>query len=138
VLMDPLAITVATKDILGTCVKVSGYILTYFKKVQQVLDASITLLRKEASSLSSLLAAIDRSFEDPVLARTPSTTPVRYDWKYWQSVKHSMDNCQHTLRDLEHIMEGVKGGVLGRKIRFEIKAEEIESYRKHVIGKPCC
>lgn len=128
--MDPFSIATASAGLVGTCVKLSGYVYTFINKTQNV-DTAVRVLGIEIDSLSQVLGAISTSFSDPSLANDALKSQTGHEAQHWQNVRRSMDDCKETLVKLERILEKVSkagSGFLGRSkttIKLDMNSTEI-------------
>src|SRR5271170_995066 len=128
--MDPISIGTAAAGLVRICVKLSGHLFTFVRRVRTV-DESIKTLHFEIDSLSSALSSIKMSFEDPLLAEAIVNTQARHERRHWQNVRRSLDHCLNTLTRLERILTNVKSCDdqflvnVRRRIRMNMRSEEM-------------
>jgi hypothetical protein len=88
--MDPISIGTAAAGLVHICVKLSGQLFTFVRRVRMV-DESINTLQFEIESLSSALSSIKLSFDDPLLAEAIVNTQARHERRHWQNVRQSLE-----------------------------------------------
>lgn len=137
--MDPISIGTAAAGLVGICVKLSGQLFTFVRRVRMV-DESIKTLQFEIESLSSALSSIKLSFDDPLLAEAIVNTQARHERRHWQNVRQSLDHCLNTLTRLETILDDVESCegqfLVGarRRVRMDMRSAEMVLLKEQIAS----